>query len=316
MQNMTYPPIYQYTAGQVWRTCHGNADDATTEFRLRMRAAQYEPPKNAKEYVQTWGPRLGDDGVIVGEASNSGRPRVLTDRQVTACYVEARNWWLAGRQGPYSSAEQLVAESAVVHNIVADAGITPETLTNNLKAFDPSFKYGVVRDRAYLDDQHRQARIDVSEKNKARLPADKAAVVWVDEKVICLSNETYMGWFSAGEEDWHWRTPVPRHANSAVKLKYIIGVNYLLGPVWIKFFTGTSGMPADRDGHAYRVSSCAEQLGALLSSNMVHCLLQLCCPACGAALHIICCTWVQPQHTEAGGLRCICQCLILSLLDC
>jgi hypothetical protein len=35
-----------------------------------------------------------------------------------------------GRQGPYTSAEQLIAESAVVHNIVTDAGITPETLTN------------------------------------------------------------------------------------------------------------------------------------------------------------------------------------------
>jgi hypothetical protein len=316
MQHMTYPPVYQYTAGLAWRASSGNLVDATAEFRKRLQAAHYDLPSNPGEYVQIWGPRLGDDGVVEGCAHSSGRHKVLTERQVTACYVEARNWWLAGRQGPYTSAEQLIAESAVVHNIVTDAGITPETLTNNLKEFDPRFKYGVVRDRAYLDDQHRQSRIDVSAENKARLQADKAAVVWVDEKVICLSKESYMGWFSAGEEDWHWRTPVPRYNKSAAKLKYIIGVNYLLGPVWIKFFTGTSGMAADRDGCDYRVSSGLEQLGALLGSNMLQRHLHSCCPAPGAAPHIICSTWVQPQHTETVGQRCICQCLVLGLPVC
>lgn len=273
-------------------------------------------PANPHEYVADWGPRLGDDGVIEGLASNSGRHRVLTDAQVTACYVEARNWWLAGRQGPYTSAEELITESAVVHDIVTGAGITPETLTNNLKEFDPRFKYGPVRDRAYLDDIHRQNRIDTSQRNMERLPRDKHAVVWVDEKVMCLSKDSYRGWFVAGEEDWHWRSRVPRVQNKPVKLKYIIGVNYTLGPVFLKFFTGTTGMPADRDGHAYRVRSALEQLGALLSSNMLHCLLHSCCPAGGAALHIICSTWVQPQHTETVRQRCISQCLILCLPVC
>jgi hypothetical protein len=146
MQNMTYPPIYQYTAGLVWRMYYDKPAEATRAFCDHLHAAGYKLPANSHEYVADWGPRLGDDGVIEGLASNSGRHRVLTDAQVTACFVEAHNWWLAGRQGPYTSAEELITESAVVHDIVTGAGITPETLTNNLKEFDPRFKYGPVRD--------------------------------------------------------------------------------------------------------------------------------------------------------------------------
>lgn len=205
-----------------------------------------------------WGPRLLDSGEIEEYASNSGRPKTLTDAQIAACYVEARNWWLAGRAAPYASAAQLISDSTVVHTIVTDAGITSETLTRNLKEYDPHFKYGALHDRAFLDDAHRQGRIECSTVNKARFDDDKQRVVWVDEKVLCLSQETCHGWYSSAAEDYHWRLPVPTHQSKPVKIKYIIGVNYLLGPVWIKFFTGTSDMPADRDGHAYRVSSALE----------------------------------------------------------
>lgn len=214
MQNMTFPPVYQYAAGLAWRAAKGSETKALTAFCKQLKAARYELPTNPLEYLKTWGPRLGGNGLIEGYAWHSGRPRSLTDAQVTECYVEAVNWWLAGRQGPYTSAQELITENAVVHNIVEAADITPETLTKNLKEFDPRFKYGTVRDKPY------------------------------------------------------------------------------------------------------RVSSVGEQLGALLLSNMLHCLMHSCCPASGAALHIICSTRAQQQHTETVSQRCIRQCLILCLPIC
>jgi hypothetical protein len=255
---MTHPTLYKYAAGLAWKRKKGNAAAATTAFHKYLLEAGYELPTNPHEYVTTWGPRLHDNGEIEDHASNRGRPKTLTVAQIATCYVECLNWWQAGRAAPYASAEQLITDNAVVHTIVTDAGITPETLTRNLKDYDPHFKYGPLHDRAYLDERHRQDRVECSMVNKERLPADKPYVVWVDEKVLCLSQETCMGWYSSAAEDYHWRLPVPTHQSKPIKIKYIIGVNYLLGPVWIKFFTGTSGMPANREGHAYVVSSALE----------------------------------------------------------
>lgn len=85
MQDMTYSPIYQYTAVLAWRAAAGNHVDATREFRICLQEARYKLPSNPHEYVAEWGPRLGDDGVVEGCAHNSGRHRVLTDRHGYCC---------------------------------------------------------------------------------------------------------------------------------------------------------------------------------------------------------------------------------------
>jgi hypothetical protein len=141
---------------------------------------------------------------------------------------------------------------------------------------DPHFQYGKLRNRPYLNEQHRQQRVEGSRQKLQDFAAQKQWTVFVDEKVMCLSTCSTMGWYSSAAEDFAWSLPRLSYRRNVMKLKYIIGVNYMIGPVWIKFFTGTSGMPGDRPGAAYQVGSCLEQLRGLASNHMLQCLLQAC----------------------------------------
>lgn len=303
-------------AGLAYRSKNGNVDAAAAEFRRLLEAAQLPLPAKPLQYLRTWGPRMDVDGNIVPPESHAGRPRKLTDKQVHTCYAECLNWFKDGRPRPYVSAEELMTTNSVVRDITTAAGVSGETMTRHIREIDPNFQYGKLRNRPYLDKDHKDSRVASCQEKLGTFEQRKPWVVYVDEKVMCLSECCTKGWFSSSAEDYAWSMPRLTRNRKTVKLKYIIGVNYQLGPVWIKFFTGTTGMLWNRDGHAYRVSSCLEQLGGLAGSNMLHCFLQGCCPAHGTAKQGVSSTRMQPQHTETKGQRCLGQCLTLGLPDC
>lgn len=313
MQNMTLGHALSYAAGLAFRAHNGDLHAATQEFCSLLTRANYPLPANPHQFVALWGPRLDDAGEIESHAARSGRHPQLTEQQVATCYLQCIGWWQAGRSGPYRSVADLVSSDAIVHAIVNHSGVTNETLASSLKAFDPHLQYGKVRGRPFLDEQHRSDRMAECARKLRTFRADKRWVVWVDEKVLCFSKSSAMGWFSTNAEDYGWRLPTPKHGRQDLKIKYIIAVNYVLGPVWIKFYTGTSGMPADREGCAYRVSSHAEQHGWPVGSHVLHCHPHCCCPARAAALRVVRVTRMQPQHAETVGECCSCQCLILGL---
>lgn len=273
---MTLSVGVKAAAGLAYRAHPHDAAAQVAAFRTLLTDANLTVPTNPHQFVATWGPRMDDDGNIARPAAHSGRPPKLTGEQVDTCYAQCLNWFEAGRPGPYHSVEELIRTNPAVRNIVEHTGVSGETLTRCFKSKDRHFQYGKVRSRPYLDQAHKDERVRQSQEKLQSLPQVKQWVVWVDEKVMCFSNSSAVGWFSSIAEDYAWQLPRLTHQRQTMKLKYIIGVNYLMGPCWIKFFTGTSGMPADRDSFAYRVSSALEQLGLLLSSNMLHCLQHSC----------------------------------------
>lgn len=255
---MTLAEVEQYAAGLCYRSAGGNIHEAAAAFRTLVHDAKFIPPANCYEFVAYWGPRLDDSGKITSYGHRSGRHRQLSDDQARICYFEAIGWWLAGRQGPYESAAELIETNHKVRDIIAEAGVCGETMTRRMKEIDPDFHYGKPRPKPFLDEQHKEVRVAACVENLGRFKKAHPFIIFVDEKVLCLNDDKCMGWFSTKAEDYYYRAPPVKYGNKLGKLKYIIAVNYLLGPVWIKFFTGTSGMPAQRGGKHYQVSSALE----------------------------------------------------------
>lgn len=255
---MTYPEVVKYLAGVCFRANKSDITAATEEFQALITRAGFHLPANPWNFVQLWGPRLGSDGFIQSHAALSGQKRKLTDDDAVVLYVQALGWYDQGLPGPYESVEQFMQINEVVKHIAADTGISGRTITRRLKEIDPKFHYGKVRRKAYLDEQHRAWRLAGVEENRPIIGDRGALVVWADEKVMCMNQEKCMGWISSEHEDYAFALPIVTHQGRVVKLKYIIAVNYICGPVFFKFFTGTSGMPADRDDKAYRVSISSE----------------------------------------------------------
>jgi hypothetical protein len=252
---MTFSNVVQYAAAICFKANKCDISAATAEFSDLCHRAGYELPQNPWEFVKKWGNKLQSDGTIASGAALSGCKRKLTGDDVWVCYIEALDWFLRGRPGPYESAQQLMETNEVVRGIVEQSGVSARTLTRRLCEVDPKFHYGKYIGKPFLDDMHRDLRLAGVAENRPIIESNtRGLVVWSDEKVLCMNKDNGMGWFSSAHEDYGYKLPAVRHNSQVVKLKYIIAVNYIIGPVWIKFFTGTVGMPADRDGKSYRVS--------------------------------------------------------------
>ncbi|WIA44529.1 hypothetical protein OEZ86_007264 [Tetradesmus obliquus] len=249
---MTLTVGLEAAAGLAYRANRGNVNAATAAMRTMLEDAGLPVPSNPLQYMRIWGPRMDVDGNIVVPESGSGRPPKLTDAQTHTCYAECLNWYAAGRPRPYESVHALMTTNPVVRDIITAAGVSGETLTRHMRQIDPHFQYGKVRNRPYLDAQHKRDRVTSCGEKLQVFEEQKPWVVYVDEKVMCLSQCCTRGWYSSDAEDFAWSMPRLTRNRKTIKLKYIIGVNYQLGPVWIKFFTGTTGMPWDREGCAYR----------------------------------------------------------------
>lgn len=174
------------------------------------------------------------DGSLDSSASLSGRKRMLTDQEVRTAYVEVLDWWLQGRPGPYSSAKELMSENAVVRQLVEQTGVSAKTLTRSLQQIDPKYHYGKYKQKSYLDDTHRDNRLEGVKLNRPIVDQQRGLILFAHEKVLCMNQEQCMGWFSNAHEDYGWKLPPGRKDNSIAKLKYIMVVNYVLGPVWTK----------------------------------------------------------------------------------
>lgn len=70
----------------------------------------------------------------------------------------------------------------------------------------------------------------------------------------------------------------PRYDKHIISIKYYAAVNAVLGPVWICYYTGTSGILATHDGKHYKVGSCNKQFWCIASLHVLQCLLKLSLP--------------------------------------
>lgn len=241
-RKMTYGVGLQYLAGFCYRANSGNIANAVREFCNVCTRAKVDQPANPWDYVQLWGPRLRSDGSLESRSSLSGAKRKLTDEEVRVIYYEALGWWLAGRSQPYETAQIFIDQNSIVRQIVEHADVSAKTVTRHLTEIDPKFHFGELHQKYFLDEPHRWLRIMGCEENLARFDKDKAMVVFVDEKVLCMSQDTCMGWFSSAHEDYAFKLPPVTAQQHLVKIKYIIAVNYYFGALWIRFFTGTPGL--------------------------------------------------------------------------
>lgn len=232
---LTLEKALQYAAGLAYSSHKTDLHAATQEFISLIEQSHFQLPANPHDYVAYWGPCLDDSGEVISNASPIGRPKILSDADARMQYLEARGWWLAGRSAPYSSITELKENSAAVHEIISRTNASDRTVMRALKQIDPKFKYCKTRSKPFLDEQRRDMRMHMCEENLKSFARDKPFILYVDEKVLCLNNDRCMGWISTEAKDYAHALPPVKSANQVVKLKYIIAVNYQLGPLWTSF---------------------------------------------------------------------------------
>lgn len=266
-----------------------------------------EAPKNPANFVKYWRGRVTPQGNIESHAQQSGRKSKLTKAQVLSAYKAIMGWEAAGRGRPYKSAADIEKNCAAVKKLLAKTGVSVHTLIHRITALYPLFGRQKLKVRWTLTEENKQERLDVAQELKLKDPSELQKVVHLDAKTVHMQEEDIYGYVDLAVGYTLAGIRAARKRGKVIKLKYYAAVNAKLGAFFLRFYTGTTDMPATREGLNYKVSSGAEQLGCASSHHMQKSLLQLSFPSfstlAGVGAVII---HPQPQYTPPLPHCCIC----------
>lgn len=254
----------RHHAASAWVSTGGDISKATDMFTETLVNLGMELPQAPASFVRYWGEPWPKLKSVRGRAGNSGRRRLISEKQARRCVSIVLNWREDGRPGPYRSVQDLVNNNAWVRGVMEATGASNRTLARAMQRVCPSLSYKRLVVKAKLTDQHRQARVVVCKKHLKVPDSMLDTVVWIDAKTMYMNITHRYGWVDALKEDIYETTRPSTRKSNVIKLKYYIAVNARLGPVMLVFYTGTTGMPAERDGVTYLVSASHVQLGGFV----------------------------------------------------
>ena len=266
---MAYTKYHRMLATLAYKRAGYRADAAVAEFLQYCKELQLETPptgRAAESFISYWAPDWIGLCSIDGRAGCSGRKRKLDTLKLQQIHDELMGWQEAGMAGPYRSIDELIENSAVVSEIVSAANVSIDTVITRLKQEFPNLAYmklGVKpkHSEAQLQDRYESCTIKLEE------PAElRERVIFIDAKTMYMKMGARYGWVDCTKEDT-FSTTFPASLKNPIVLKYYIAVNYRLGALLLVFYTGTTGMPADRDpAKPYLVSDCCCRCPCMLPS--------------------------------------------------
>jgi hypothetical protein len=252
---MTFPIVVPVLAALAWAFAGGSMAKAVRLLVLYCKALPVKLPANPGNFIKYWRGRLKRGGYIDSHAHNAGRPASVTPRMVTRAYNGIINWKAAGRRRPYASRKDLEQNCPEVRQVLQESGVTIDTLIRKIKRAHPHFQFKKLRVRWELTEGNKQQRVNICTELLQYFRNLLHRVVFVDAKTIWMWEEEVKGWVDTSVfTSTHGIKPAYSQGK-VIHLKYYAAVHNKLGPVWIRFYTGTTGMPHNRDGHNYRVSS-------------------------------------------------------------
>lgn len=232
----------------------GNIIAATREFVKKLMEMGLKVPRDPDGFVRYWGCNWLMLASVAGKASNSGRRRKLSDPQLAQLLDIIVNWRREGRTGPYRCMKEVKQYSQLARSIIAAADCSTNTLRRRLKQYCPSLVYKKLWVKPKLTSKHKDARYDTCCILLAHDDNTLEKVVWIDAKTMHMTITNRKGWVLLGSEDI-FETIHPPSKKKPIVLKYYIAVNHRIGKVGLIFYTGTTGMKADRDpSNPYLVS--------------------------------------------------------------
>jgi hypothetical protein len=193
------------------------------------------------------------------------------------------NWAKFGLKGPFSSLKQLKKASPRAKAILEAADAATSTVIKVLRKIEPKLAYKNLAVKQKLTRSQRAARLRVATHHITVKDKRLECVVWIDAKTMYMTIKTRWGWVRVDDEDI-FETTRPASKKNPITLRYYIGVCARAGAVFLMFYTGTTGMKADRDPTLiFLVSSGHVKLSLPLGCCIINSLVNSFSPAACAA---------------------------------
>lgn len=300
-RKMTLPVAFAILAALAWAASNGRLAQAGRLLVNYCRLLGLPAPANPGNYVRYWRARLTATGEVDSHAGNAGRPYSLSPQMVESAYQGIIGWSAAGRRRPYASKLECSQQCPEVRQVLSDSGVTIDTLFKRIAEVYPHFQFKKLRIRWRLTDANKQERASICEQLLQDYRTMLHRAVFVDAKTVWMWEEEIWGWVDTSVPNCCQGIKPAYSHGKIIHLKYYAAVHNKLGPVWIRFYTGTTGMDYNHDGHHFQVSSCSKQLWWAFPLHMHHCLMQLLRPLRNLG-RVTCHTLIHPQPQDTPPL--------------
>ena len=212
--------------------------------------------------------------------------------------------------------DECAEECPAVVKVLQESGITIAALFKLIKIAHPRFKFTKMKVHWHLSDADKEKRVTTCQLLLQNFSHLLHRMVFIDAKTIYMWEKDIYGWVDTSVDNYADGIKPARYKRQIIRLKYYAAVHMKLGPVFLKYYTGTTGMDNNHDGHNYQVGSGYEKLRRAPTPHMTHSLRQLGSPSRALRLARLD-GLVNTQPHQAFALRhcCLSIQLILQLPD-
>lgn len=250
----TYQAMHRSLAASCYVESKHDINIATTEFLKKCKSLKLKLPRAVGAFVKRWGVYYLKHKHTDGSASNSGRKPKISMQAARQLVSEMKRWQQLKRNAPFSSVRELQLHSPKAKAILEATQASHSTTIRAMKRADPELQYRHLCVKQKLTSKQKEERVRVAQEHLAESDSKLETVVFIDAKTMYMHISSVHGWVNFKKET-PYETTRPKSKQKPITLKYYIAVCARAGGVLLQFYTGTTGMPANRDpSHVYLVS--------------------------------------------------------------
>jgi hypothetical protein len=261
---MTLPDLVIYLAIVAAISFPNDIGAAVRYFTNQCRELGYRMPANIPNFINYWRGRSTEEGNVIHNSHNAGRPHVLTVAQVERAYNGIIGWKDAGRSQPYESRTELLEQCVEVQAVLAESGASLDTLLKACRHRHPQLGRHKLVLKWQLTSGNKTDRVSACRDLRGRPAGDKLKAVFIDAKSIHMQEQVIYGWVDPSVDRSVTGIQPARARGRVIVLRYYAAVNAELGCIILKCYTGTTGMDCHHDGRHYKVRDAFISLGGLL----------------------------------------------------
>lgn len=259
----------RYAAAISWDGNDANLKAAVKTYTTRCKQLGLKPSANPQRDIRKYYQRLHTEHNVDPHNYKAGRHKVLPQQQAQQLVTSLEGWQEAGAAKPYGSLRVFKKMVPAAAAVIEEAGVSDAAVVKRIHEIKPSLQRKKLRVKKKLSDEAQADRLKTA-KQRQRVPLKhQKAWVFIDAKHTRIEVDEAYGWIDT-EKDLD--IAAVQHAKSAKSnvpvLCYYIAVGYYVGAFEIHYYTGTTGMPANREGHTFKVSRSV-QLALQLSHAVV-----------------------------------------------
>lgn len=243
-----------YAAALAFDGDDSHMPDAVHEYQSKRVELGLEPSGNPQRDIRKYYARRVTEGNVKSHSSRAGRHPSMPDQRVGNVIQKMKRHKDRPTRQPFFSIQQFRNEDPEADSEIQQAGISNAALAKRIRKLKPSMQRKKLAVKKVLTKDKRDARLKVAKKRKRIPKKQQRAWVFVDAKSMPMEIKCTFGWIDTAEEiDIAELQHAASKSSKGTKLDYYIAVGHIVGPLDLMFYTGTTGLKAQRDGHTFMV---------------------------------------------------------------